>query len=261
MKFVKELPDKKLIEKSKTDKFFLENNFDKLEQIVKFFDGNLPFMLVNGFIGTGKSLLISEAVKYLNDDVIVLKYTCFETTSLDDILLVFFDKFKNLTAQNIIQIPKVRTDNFTQKITAYFDVIDKPVVIVIESFEQVLQSERQNILDFLFHIAKSYNLKIVMTSRKFNYELFNEKYEKLAVTALEKGLFEKYLKSQDIKQIGPLSDELYKNTRGYWFYTNLSVKMMKIGIFYRRERYCLTDITSVLYWAAGDSASPIRLMI
>lgn len=228
MELVKELPDKKHIEKSTTDKFFLENNFEKLERIVKFFDGSLPFMLVNGFVGTGKSLLINEALKYLKDDVIVLKYDCFETTSLDDILLVFFDKFKNLTAQNIIQIPKVRTDNFTQKITAYFDVIEKPTVIVIDSFEQVLQSERQNILDFLFHIANYYNVKIVITSRKFNYELFGEKYEKLAISALEKGLFEKYLKSQDIKQIGPLSDELYKNTRGYWFYTNLSVKMMKI---------------------------------
>lgn len=228
MEFVKEIPDKKNTEKLSVDKFFIENSFEKLVNIVNFFDGNLPFLLINGFTGTGKSLLVKQALTYLKENVVVLKYNCFETTILDDILLEFFEKFKNLIAQQIITMPKIRTDNFTQKIIAHFDAITQPVVIVIDSFEQVLQSERQTILDFLFHLAKSYNVKIIMTSRKFNYELFDNNYEKLAVTALEKSIFEKYLRSQNIKQIGLLSDELYKHTRGYWFYTVLSTTMMKV---------------------------------
>ena len=152
MEFAREIPDKKTVEKLSVNKFFIENNFEKLVQTVKFFDGNLPFMLINGFVGTGKSLLVKQALTYLNDNVIVLKYNCFETTSLDDILLEFFDRFKHLTAQNIIEMPKVRTENFTQKITAYFDVVKEPTVIVIDSFEQILQSERQDILDFFDYI-------------------------------------------------------------------------------------------------------------
>lgn len=227
MEFAREIPDRKTLEKSTVNKFFIENNLEKIIELVKFFDGKLPFMLINGFVGTGKSLLVNEALNYLKEDVIVLKYNCFETTSLDDILLEFFDKFKSLIAQNLLEAPKVRCENFTQKIIAHFDVIKNPTVIVIDSFEQVLQSEKQSILDFLFHLASSYNVKIVITSRKFNYEPFENKFQKMALTALEKGLFEKFLRSVDIKQIGPLSDELYKNTRGYWFYTTLSVKMMK----------------------------------
>ena len=46
--------------------------------------------------------------------------------------------------------------------------------------------------------------------------------------ALEKGIFEKYLKSEDFKQIGPISDELYKYSRGYYFYTTLSIKIMQL---------------------------------
>ena len=45
---------------------------------------------------------------------------------------------------------------------------------------------------------------------------------------MEKGLFEKYLREEGFKQIGPLSDELYKYTRGYWFYTTLSLKIMQL---------------------------------
>ena len=32
----------------------------------------------------------------------------------------------------------------------------------------------------------------------------------------QKKYFEKYLKDNDIKNIGPLSNELYKQTRGYY---------------------------------------------
>lgn len=82
-------------------------------------------------------------------------------------------------------------------------------------------------------------MKIIVISRKFDYEDFNNiDYEKVSVTALEKGIFEKYLKSEDIKQIGPLSDELYKYSRGYFFYTSLAVKIMQI------RKLGLTDFLS-----------------
>lgn len=230
MEFIKEAADKKTIQKQDIgiNPFLIENNLNQIEKIINFFNSPTPLMLVNGFMGTGKIMVVNQALSFLNEDVITLKYNCFETTILDDILLDFFDDFKKLTAQNIIQIPKAKTENFTQKINAYFDSIQKPIVIVINSFEQVLKDNKQEILNFLFHISKSGKIKIILISRKFDYEDFTINYEKVAISALEKGIFERYLKSEDFKQIGPLSDELYKYSRGYFFYTTLSIKIMQI---------------------------------
>lgn len=230
MEFIKEAADKKTIQKQNIgiNPFLIENNLNQIEKIINFFSSPTPLMLVNGFMGTGKIMVVNQALSFLDEDVITLKYNCFETTILDDILLDFFDDFKNLTAQNIIQIPKAKTENFTQKINAYFESIQKPIVIVINSFEQVLKDNKQEILNFLFHISKSGKIKIILISRKFDYEDFTVNYEKVAICALEKGIFERYLKSEDLKQIGPLSDELYKYSRGYFFYTTLSIKIMQI---------------------------------
>ena len=74
------------------------------------------------------------------------------------------------------------------------------------------------------------NIKVVLISRSFDFSDFEGKvkYDKVTVLALQKSVFEKYLRSEDFKQIGPLSDELYKLTRGYFFYTTLSLKIMKL---------------------------------
>ncbi len=230
MEFIKETVDKKTILKQDIgiSPILIENNIQKIEDILDFFNNPSPLLLVNGFMGTGKVHVVNQALSFLSDEVITLKYNCFETTILDDILLEFFDNFKKLTAQGVIPIPKAKTENFTQKINAYFDSIDKPVLIVINSFEQVLKDYKQEILDFFFHLSKSYKIKTIIISRKFDYEDFKQNYQRVSINALEKGLFEKYLREEGFKQIGPLSDELYKYTRGYWFYTTLSIKIMQM---------------------------------
>lgn len=230
MEFIKEAIDKKTIQKQDIgiNPFLIENNFNQIEKISNFFQSTSPILLVNGFMGTGKVLVVNQALSFLEQDVIVLKYNCFETTILDDLLLEFFDKFKRLTAQGTIQIPKARTENFTQKINAYFDSIEKPIVIVLNSFEQITKDNKQEILDFIKHLTKFGKIKFVLIARKFDYNDFPANFERVAISALDKGIFEKYLKSENFKQIGPLSDELYKYSRGYYFYTTLSVKIMQI---------------------------------
>lgn len=229
MEFIKEVVDKKTILKQDIgiNPVLIENNVSKIESILEFFNTPSPLLLVNGFMGTGKVQVVNQALSFLSEDVITLKYNCFETTILDDILLEFFDNFKKLTAQGTIPTPKVKSENFTQKINAYFDCIDKPVLIVINSFEQILKDYKQDILDFFFHLSKSYKIKTLIISRKFDYEDFKQNFQRVSINALEKGIFEKYLREEGFKQIGPLSDELYKYTRGYWFYTTLSIKIMQ----------------------------------
>ena len=136
MEFITEAVDKKTIQKQNIgiNQFFIENNLSQIEQIIQFLKSQSKLLLINGFMGTGKILAVNQALSFLNDNVVTLRYNCFETTILDDILLEFFDSFKKLTAQNVIKIPKARPENFTQKINAYFDSIEQPVVIIINSF-------------------------------------------------------------------------------------------------------------------------------
>lgn len=237
MKFISDIPDKKTLLKpeSSTNPFLIENNIDKIEEILRFFKERTSTLLINGFMGTGKTETVNHAVNFLNNDTIILKYNCFETTILDDILLEFFDTFKKLTTQNVIESPKIKTENFTQKINSYFETINKPILVIINSFEQILKANKPDILNFIHQLSKSYKIKIILIGRKFDYYDFEQKYQKLSITAFEKSIFEKYLRTENIKQIGPLSDEMYKQTRGYYFYTKLSIKIMK------EKKYSLSD--------------------
>ena len=231
--FINEISDKKIF--LNTSGAFLnpvlaENNLNQFCQMSEFFKSDKFLMLVNGFLGTGKSSVTDYFLKFLKTEVITLKYNCYETTILEYLLLSFFERFKELAAENIIQEPKMRSENFVQKINSYFMSITSPVVIVLDSFEEVLKNNKPEILEFLKHLSQTGRVKVVIISRKFDYEDFENvfDYTKISIGALEKHLFEKYLKSSDIKLIGPVSDELYKHTRGYFLYTALAVKIIKI---------------------------------
>jgi len=230
--FIEELIDKKSISKSESgiSSFLLENNINQIEKIFDFFNSKKKLLLISGFLGTGKNQIITHALSFKTPETIVLKYTCFETTVLDDILLSFFDNFRKMAAQGIIDTPKTKSDNFIQKISAYFQSVEKPVVIVLDSFQDILKDSKQEVLDFLFHLSALSKVKIVLISRVFSLEEFEGKveYDKISILALDKSIFEKYLRSEGIKQIGPLSDELYKYTRGYYFYTALSIKIIQL---------------------------------
>ncbi|MBR6099480.1 hypothetical protein IKP85_07010 [bacterium] len=215
-------------ELSGVNQFLLENSKKQLENLLSFYKSSTPLMLVSGFLGTGKTQIVNHSLKFLNSETIVLEYNCFETTILDDILLSFFEDFKELALKEKISQPKIKTENFTQKIEAYFTSINQPVIIIINSFEGVLKNNKQEILDFLFHISAKENIKIIMIARTFNYDDFVDKikFDRTTVLALDKPVFEKFLRSEGIKMIGPVSDELYKHTRGYFLYTKLTTKVI-----------------------------------
>ncbi len=215
-------------ELSGVNQFLLENNKKQLESILNFYNSKTPMLLVNGFLGSGKTQIVNHSLKFLSQETIVLEYNCFETTILDDILLSFFEDFKELALRDEVSHPKIKSENFTQKITAYFNSINRPILIIINSLESVLKNNKQEILDFLFHVSGFYNIKTILISRKFDYDDFTDKipYEKVTILAFEKSIFEKYLRAEGIKMIGPVSDELYKHTRGYYLYTELTVKII-----------------------------------
>lgn len=214
--------------KSAVNPFLIENNSSQIEKIYNFYNSGINLLYINGFLGTGKTEISDYSLSFLSSETLVLKYTCFNSTILDDILLSFFNEFKNLTAQNIISEPKAKSENFTQKINSYFSQIEKPFVIIINSFESVLDENRQEILDFILHLNSLSKVKIIVISRTFESKYFKDTpLERISTFALEKNIFEKYLKFEKIKFSNSTLEEFYKQTRGYYFFTAFSIRLMK----------------------------------
>jgi len=209
--------------------YLIGNNEKQIEQICDFLQNDKKLLLLNGFAGSGKGEILNYTASHLNENVVLIKYMCLETTILDDMLLSFFESFRNYAIKGTITLPKGKVDNFTQKINSYFNAVTNPVVVVLHSFQAILKENKKEILNFIEHLEKFENIKIILSSRTFDYNEFNNiDYDRVSILAFSKEWFEKYLRDNDIKNIGPLSNELYKQTRGYYTYVNLSVRIMKL---------------------------------
>lgn len=214
--------------KGRINEFLLQNNVAQVEKIYSFYESKVNLLYVNGFLGTGKAQIVDYTTSFLSAETIILKYNCFNSTVLDDMLLSFFSDFKKLSAQNVISEPKVKTENFTQKINSYFSQIERPFLIVLDSFEAILDENRQEILDFIFHLKSIPKIKIIIVGRLFESKYFKDvELERVSTYAFERPIFEKYLKSKKIKVQSGIIDELYKHTHGYYFYTALTLKIME----------------------------------
>ena len=215
------------------DSFLIENNEKQIGQICEFLmEDKTHLMLVSGFKGTGKTSVVDFVSMNLNSEVLILKYNFLETTILDDLLLAFFDGFRTYTLQGKIIPPRIKTENFSQKINSYFNSIGRPVCIILNSFDAVLKTNKADILNFLKHLNKFSNVKIIITSRTATFDDFeNIEYSSTTMLAMSQPIFEKYLKSNGIKNIGVLSTELYKQSKGYYGYLNLAVKIMNLRQF------------------------------
>ena len=208
--------------------FLKENNEKKIEELYDFYIGESPILCVTGFRGTGKVQIVDYSLNFLSKEVITLKYNCFESTVLDDILLVFFYEFKKLQSQKTINPPKIATENFNQKINSYFSTIEKPILIVIDSFEELLAENKNEILDFLSHLTTFSKIKIIIISRTYD-EIFDKKIAspgKITLSALNRNIFTKLVKSKNLKFNSELLDDFYKYTHGYYFNTILSYKII-----------------------------------
>lgn len=211
-------------------RILIENNKDNIQKIFEFLRRDTSILLSVGFLGTGKTQIISNIVEKFNSDVVTLWANCYEATNLDDIFLTFFEEFKKLSMQGVINTPQAKFENFAQRINAYFYSISKPIVIVLDAFGNMNSENAKPVLDFITHLSSFKKIKTIIISRNFDRELLpvDVKVEKITFKALNKSLFDTYLSESKILYLPAISDELYKVTKGYFFYVSLAIRIIQI---------------------------------
>ena len=218
------------LEQDPNNAILLENNIAQIEKILNFFKNDNSVLLTTGFMGTGKTAVVRHCLHALSEETLLLWANCYESTNLDDIFLNFFEQFKHLATHNLIKVPQARFESFSQRINAYFYSIENPITIIINSYQELLPENTSEILNFIEHLSEFPKIKIIIITRNFNQEKLSDKVkqEKINITALSEESFQKYITLHKIRVHGPVFEEFYKLTKGYYFYTTLALKVMTL---------------------------------
>lgn len=211
---------------------FFEQNRDIFTQIFEFLSGQKACFIMTGMQGVGKSKIMSEAISYLNKDVLLFRYKMYEATTLDDVLLNLTIDFREYQKNLNITLPQTNTKDFREKIQTYIKSINKPMLLVLESYENVFKCEEisKAINDFLLHIASIDKFKIIFISRTFETQILENKniaYDRAIITSLNENLVEKYFQNAQLITTPENLEKLISNSRCYLKYIDMTIKLIQ----------------------------------
>ena len=206
----------------------LENNKNDIIKSLDFLASEEKFLYVHGFLGTGKRQFVNYLCEYLAKDVIKLEYYCKEATVCDDILLMFTDLIESLSISKSISI-NAKITTLGAKFQKQLSSIKKPFLIILHSLDNVSEEQLQYIKKTFSEALKNSNVKIIITTRAMKQNLLGDLEEdrKVFLKAYTKELFKKYLSMNKIEISDKQLEDLYSLTRGYYFYTALTVKIIQ----------------------------------
>ncbi len=212
----------------KINPFLLKNNYADIFKAIDFIASNEKFLYIHGFMGTGKRQFINYITEFLNKDVIKLEYYCKNATVCDDILLAFSDIIDNLSISKAINLnAKITTLNvkFQQQISS----IKKPFLIILHSLDDILDENKALVSECFSKLLKEENVKIIVSTRAMNTEVLAGASEdrKIFLKAFTKEVFKDFLASNQIIAADGTLEDFYKYTRGYYYYTALTVKIIQ----------------------------------
>lgn len=211
--------------------FLQENSITELKKIYDFYASEQSILLLTGFGGTGKRLIIEHSEGFLAPNVLRVGYDCKAATVCDDILMHFIEVMQKTPDAKKIFSPKI--ENFAKTLNRYISVSTFPVLIFINTFDNVQKKNSKLILDFLFSVVNYDKVKIIITAKTFDSSLIPPgiEYTKIISKALNRALFTEYIRSKNIEFNESEIEELYKLTRGYYYYAKLTSNVISnLGI-------------------------------
>lgn len=206
--------------------FLQANNTSELKKIYDFYMSSQRLLVLTGFGGTGKRLLIEHSMGFLAPNVLRLEYDCKSATVCDDILLNFIDVMQKTSDVKKLVTPKI--ENFVKTFSRYVSICNFPIVIFINSFDNIQEKNAKLILDFLFSVLNYDKVKLIITGKTFDSNIIPKQFNfvKIISKPLNKALFIDYLKAKKVEASESEFEELYKYTRGYYYYTKLIASVL-----------------------------------
>lgn len=211
------------------DENFTKFNSGILNKITGFINSqsDLPkvdILYISGFQGCGKSEIVNKSIEKIDENILLFRHLCFENSVIDDFLLGFYDTLRYYSINKKINLKKDLSENFAQKVSFYFKNLDKKSLIIIDNFDVI--STNSEIMDFLAHLGKYENVKLILISRILNTKFFEEKglsFEVIEIPANDFFTFklkiENTLKTFDDTDV----DEFYNATKGYELYLKMAL--------------------------------------
>ncbi|MBQ8636218.1 tetratricopeptide repeat protein [bacterium] len=216
-----------------TQGFFQFNN-SIINEIRNFAISSFDLLFMSGPRGCAKSETIEKIIPELSENNLVFQHFCFENSVIDDFLLNFYDALRNFAIAQKVSLKKFATDNFKEKVSHYFKIIDSDCIIIVENFENV--DDNVEIIDFLSHLASYKNVKIIIVTRNGEKNLFRFKRIKiktLEINEIEKDDFKSKLAILSEPMRLEVREKFYEITEGLELYLKMSIK------------YCTTANTTI----------------
>lgn len=207
--------------------YVLKNNESSLKKIFAFFQCDNNILLINGFTGTGKKQIAEHILSYMDKDTIVCRFVCSTSSRLDDIELSFYKTLQKKTAlKDTTELDAINT--IKDKIDYLIAKLPLRFVFAFYNFDDLQNENKTEILNYTYSFTENPNVKSIIVSRIFDTEIFpiEQKYTRVMIKALSKEIFESCIKDCGIKISASMLEQFYRLTRGYFFSTCLSCKIM-----------------------------------
>ena len=216
------LPNSKCI-----NNFILKNNHSEIIKILDFLSSDKQLLHIHGFLGSGKRQIINYASEFLSKDVIKLEYYCKAATVCDDIVLYFINKIEKLIKYKNLNI-NAKISSILIQITQLISNSNVPFVIVLHSFDDIAEQNQELVISFIQSLNKFNNVKVIISTKSLTLDsLINLDFEKrINIKSFNKDIFKEFVDSFKIKYSPKILEDFYKYTRGYYYYTALSLKIM-----------------------------------
>lgn len=216
----------------KEKSFILKHNIDALSKIINFLDSSESVFILNGFMGSGKTYVADCILDFLSASTLVFRTSYQEAINLDDILLSLFKDFYTYHNQRKINLPKIESNVFSDKINAFIKACDAPMLFIFDSFEINMRSEgtQNDIIDFINYLAHFPKVKVIICSRTFKTQDLNLPGTTLtaSLNSLSQKDMEEYLRQNEITGNETDIEDLYNITRGHFLLIELSVLIMQL---------------------------------
>lgn len=230
-KFLDSLIDKDnliLPDSDKINHFLIKNHQAEIIKALDFLEQNEKFLYIHGFMGTGKRQFVNYLCEFLSKDVIKLEYYCKQATVCDDILLTFTDLIENNSLAKVVNLnSKITT--LSSKLQKQISSIKKPFLIILHSFDDILEENKSHIIENLTSLLKEENVKLIISTRALDTDILGEISEdrKIFLNCFTKEIFKDFLSSNNIDFNDKTLEDFYNLTRGYYYYTALTVKILQ----------------------------------